>query len=150
MTQTVIEMKNNHEIEKASNDWIAWKRAEEIARENRIKAEDELIKASSFKKLEGSSTFIAGSNYQYKISLIAKLDRKLDVNEYRKVESLIPLDLRPVKTKLELDLAGIRYLEKKEPEIASIMAHCITTKPAKTSVKVEYCGLIGGVYGNKS
>lgn len=124
-------------INRTCNEWRAYKRAEDMAKENRVKAEEALIALLAFNKLEGSTTQKQGD---YKISLTAKLDRKLDIDAYLAIEQQLPDTMRPVKTKIELDLKGIKWMEENAPEQFALVAPCITTKPAKTAVKVEFIG----------
>ncbi len=127
------------QIEQAAQDWRTYKRQEDMAKENRITAELKLIELIGFNKLEGSQTT---KTVDHKISLTAKLDRKLDQSAYLAIESQLPENMRPVKTKLELDLKGIKWMEENAPDQYALVAPCITTKPAKAAVKVEF---IGGV-----
>lgn len=127
----------SQQIEKACHEWRSWKRAEELARESRASAEQKLVALAKFEKLEGSSTI---KNGDYKISLTAKLDRKLDVDAYLAIENNLPENMRPIKTKVELDLKGLKWMEENASEQYAIVAPCITTKPAKTAVKVEFIG----------
>lgn len=127
------------QIETACAEWRTYKHHEELAKEARLRAEESLIELLSFSKLEGSAT---EKTPAHKITLTAKLDRKLDMDAYLAIEHQLPQDMRPVKTKVELDMKGVKWLEEKAPQYYAIVAPCITTKPAKTAVKVEF---IGGV-----
>ena len=129
------------QIEKAANEWRSWKHAEDRAKENRLQSELKLIELFGFNKLEGSQT-IKTDDGNYKISFTAKLDRKLDEDAYRAIEHNLPDNMRPVRVKLELDTKGIKWMEENAPDAYALVAPCITTKPAKTAVKVEF---IGGV-----
>ena len=119
--------------------WLNLKQAESEANESRVEIERQIIQLTGFVKLEGSQSV---KNNDFKISLTAKLDRKLDVAAYLLIESQLPEDMRPVKVKTELDLTGIKWMEKNEPELAKLVTNCVTTKPAKTSVKVEFLGVL--------
>ena len=125
---------NLNEIEELASNWLYWKAEEENARDQRLYEEEILLGLVPLNKPEGSSTLKQGS---YKITLTAKLNRTLDADAYHAIVDQIPVDLRPVRYKAELDLKGIRYLENNEPDTYALIAPCITTKPAKTSVKVE-------------
>lgn len=129
------------QIEKACHEWRSWKHAEDMAKENRVAVELKLIELMGFNKLEGSQT-TKTEDGNYKISFTAKLDRKLDQEAYLAIEPQLPENMRPVKTKIELDLKGIKWMEENAQEFAALVLPCITTKPAKTAVKVEF---IGGV-----
>jgi hypothetical protein len=125
---------NLKEIEEAADRWLDWKTEEDWARSCRLKAEKALLKLIPQDKAEGTSTLKQGD---YKITLTAKLNRTLDADAYHAIVDQIPVDLRPVRYKAELDLKGIRYLENNEPDTYALIAHCINTKPAKAAVKVE-------------
>lgn len=119
--------------------WREAKLKEERAKAERLAAEETLLDLLDFDKLEGSSTSKTEDGL-WKVTLTAKLDRKLDEDAWRLVEERIPAELRPVKAKLELDLKGLKWLEANEPEIYALLAPCLTVKPAKTAVKVEFLG----------
>ena len=46
-------------------------------------------------------------------------------------------ELRPVKTKVDIDLPKLRAIENANPELFKLVCNAIATKPAKTSIKVE-------------
>lgn len=125
---------NRKEIEEAADLWLVWKTEEDWARSFRLKAEKALLKLIPLNMPEGTSTLKQGD---YKITLTANLNRALDADAYHAIVDQIPVDLRPVRYKAELDLKGIRYLENNEPDTYALIAPCITTKPAKAAVKVE-------------
>lgn len=130
---------NNEKLEAACKEWRDFKRAEDAAKAGRLQVEIEIIELAKFNKLEGSET-IKTNGHEFKISLTAKLDRKLDESAYLNIEEHLPPDMRPVRTKLELDVKGLKWLEEHEPDYYAIVAPCVTTKPAKTAVKIEFIG----------
>ena len=119
--------------------WRTLKLAESEANEGRVEIEKQIIQLTGFAKLEGSQTI---KNEDYKISLTAKLDRKLDVIAYQAIQEQLPEDMRPVKTKTDLDMTGLKWMEKNAPELAKLVSNCVTTKPAKTAVKVDFVGVL--------
>ena len=119
--------------------WHQFKLAESKANEGRVEIEQQIIQLIGFVKLEGSQSV---KNKDFKISLTGKLDRKLDVAAYMLIESQLPENMRPVKTKIDLDITGLKCMEKNEPELAKLVANCVTTKPAKISVKVDFLGAL--------
>jgi len=123
-------------IEKAATQWRELKRKEETSRDQRIKFEKRLIELIQFKKLEGSQTIKTG---QVKITLTAKLNRKLDTHQYLTIRDDIPINLNPIEEKITYKVLdnGCRWLEDNEPEVWQQIVNCLTTTPAKTTVKVE-------------
>lgn len=75
----------------------------------------------------------------YKVTTTGKLNRKLDVNGLNEVRHLIPDEFyaRLIRVKPEVNLTELRYVQNNEPEIYSVIAGVMTTKPAKTAVAVE-------------
>ena len=113
--------------------WLAAKRAEESAREERVRIEEEIIALTGCRE-EGSKTHDAGD---WKITVTGKLTRKLDADAWARIESSIPEAMRPVKYAPSLDTKGLRYLEKNEPEIYRLVADAIETKPAKPAISIK-------------
>lgn len=87
-------------------------------------------------ELEGSLT--TESDF-YKVVTTGKLTRTLDEKRLAEVQATVPQGVfeRVIRYKPELSLRDLRYLENNEPEYYRVFAEAITTKPAKTSVKVE-------------
>jgi len=123
----------NETLETLALHWRDAKRAEEIARDNRLRIEQEIIDQTGCKQ-EGSETHKAG---EYKVTVTGKLTRKLDAEAWAQIESRIPEELRPVSYAPKLETKGLRYLEEKEPEVYRIVAQAIETKPAKPAVQVK-------------
>jgi hypothetical protein len=110
------------------------KAKEKAAKEKRIEAEEDLIAATKFSKEEGSETFEGGA---YKVTVTAKINRKLDADIYSSMEEAIPENLRPVEWKPSLDLAGYRWLQDNEPKIFRMIAKAVTEKPGKPAVTLK-------------
>ena len=116
-----------------AESWRAAKRAEESAREERVRIEEEIIAITGCRE-EGSQTYAAGD---WKITVTGKLTRKLDADAWARIESSIPEAMRPVKYAPILDTKGLRYLENNEPDIYRLVAKAIETKPAKPAVSIK-------------
>lgn len=114
-------------------DWLEAKRAESMAREQRISIETELAAAFDV-PAEGSKTHQLDN---YKLTLTQPITRKLDTMEWDKVSHLLPANLHPVKIKVEADATGCKYLANKEPDMWRKIASAFETKPGKIGVKVE-------------
>ena len=125
-----LNFKRNRTAEDAAADWMDAKNAEIKANKARIVAEEEMISLLEVKQ-EGATSHQIGP---YKITLTGRLNRKVDLDILDTLN--IPADLIPIKTKRELDVTGVKYLENNEPEIYKTLAKALTIEPAKTSVTV--------------
>lgn len=87
-------------------------------------------------ELEGSLT--TESDY-YRITTVGKLNRTLDAGKLEALRAVIPAAIydRVIRFKPDLSLRDYKYLENNEPAYFAAFAEAVTTKPAKTSVKVE-------------
>jgi len=109
--------------------FVMAKAREQAAKETRLVAETELIKAIGPTKLEGTETKATGG---FKVSITSKLTRKLDYGAYQELglaKDLAFVDMKPV-----INLKNLRIIEKINPVLA---AKCVTSKPAKPALKVE-------------
>ena len=118
-------------LESLAEEWHKLKREENAAAKSRLAVEESII-ALLGKRDEGSQTTESGN---YKITITGKLTRKMDWDKWEQVKSQIAPALHPVKTKLELDETGVKYLKLNEPEVYALLP--IEVKPAKTSVDVK-------------
>ena len=86
--------------------------------------------------LEGSET---SETQFYKITTTGKLTRSLDVEKLDGVRAHVPPQIyeRVIRMKPDLSLRDLRYLETNEPAYYAAFTDAITTKPAKTAIKVE-------------
>jgi hypothetical protein len=117
---------------------VAARRDEEIAKRRRIDAEERVIALAAFHKEEGSQTIDAAG---YKVTLTAKLIYACDdpraLAEACAAAGVGPTMI-PVKTVVELDATGAKWLRANEPDFwASVLAKHITVKPAKVAVSVK-------------
>jgi len=120
-------------IDALARDWLIAKRAEQDAALRRIKIEGEIAAALDVKD-EGSITH---KLEEHKVTLTQPVRRSLDAKMWEGVKHKIPEQLRPVKTKLEADASGIKWLEENEPNMWAKIAPAFTSKKGKISVKVE-------------
>lgn len=130
MRRANTKMKSNRTAEDAAADWMVAKNAEIAANKQRIEIEDELIVFLG-NKPEGATSHQIGP---YKVTLTGRLNRKVDwdILDTLKIKD----DLLPVKTKRELDVTGVKFLEEKEPAVYKTLTKALTIEPAKTSVTV--------------
>jgi hypothetical protein len=118
-------------IETLCADWLKAKRAENTANAERIAIEDQIV-ALTGKRDEGAKTVDATG---FKITVTGKISRKMDWTAWEAVKDQIPVDLRPVKMKPELDEKGVKWLAENNPDIYKLLP--IEVKPAKTAVEVK-------------
>lgn len=113
--------------------WLDAKRAESAANAQRLQIEKELCGALDVPD-EGSKTIKIDG---FKITVTQPITRKIDLDAWEKVKAHCPENLLPVKTKIEADGTGCKYLAEKEPKIWAKIAKAFTSTPAKTAIKVE-------------
>ena len=113
--------------------WLEAKRAETKARDARLAIEAELAEAFEVPE-EGTKS---QSTENYKVTVGQPITRKLDAAVWETVKGKIAPAMHPVKTKVEADATGCKYLANKEPEIWKVIAPAFTATPGKVSIKVE-------------
>ena len=67
-------------------------------------------------------------------TITTKLIRTLDINAYEKIKELLKKEHRFVFKNPKIDLKKLREAERVFPKMVSA---CITTKPAKTVIKIK-------------
>lgn len=115
-------------LEDLCSMFLEAKEAEQLAKENRLDIERQIIEMAK-PKLEGTSTKVAGN---FKLTTTGKLNRSLDYESY--LALALPENLQFVDLKPAINLKRLRAIEMVDP---SIVAMCVTTKPAKPSISVE-------------
>lgn len=105
------------------------------AKEQVDRAEEALLAEVPF-ELEGSKTTTSA---HYKITTTGKLTRAVDAEQLERVRAVVPpaIFARVIRMKPDLSLRDLRYIEANEPDLYRAFALAITTKPAKTAIKVE-------------
>ena len=131
MEPTQREREEEVSVEELCVKWLGAKQAESEWNLRRIQIEEDIIKITG-KRDEGSQTSDHGT---YKVTVTGKVSRKMDWEKWKAIEGQIPVSLRPVKMKPELDEKGVKYLKDNEPEIYALLP--IDVKPAKTAVEVK-------------
>ncbi len=124
---------NEPDMTELCNQWLIAKAKEERANKERVSIEERMLPFLE-QKTEGSVTNELPTGF--KVTVINKLTRTIDFDEFRKIKDRIPENLRPVKIKEILDDAGVKWLANNEPAIYAILAPCLTVKPAKPGIKV--------------
>lgn len=126
-------------IDELANQWLLAKKSENEASKQRVTVEKQLIDALEFTQLEGSNRL---KTDQFKVTLTAKLNKKLDVEKWLTIRDSIPDALRPVikETPIieyKIDDKGMAYIKENNPDVFTLLSEVITLTPAKTAVKVE-------------
>ena len=123
----------NDNLKPLAQAWLDAKHAEAMANAERLKIEAQMVEALEV-PTEGSKTHkIEG----YKITVTQPVTRKIDADTWAKVSAKCPTAMQPIKTKIEADAAGCRYLAEKEPAIWKRIAAAFETKPGKVGFRVE-------------
>ncbi len=116
--------------------YVDAKRAEDVAVAARVAAEQRILALRPAKE-EGADTFEAGG---FKITTTGKLTYSCpDPKALAEACAAagLPASWVPVKTKVELDGTGAKYLRANEPDVwARVIAPHVEVKPAKTAIKV--------------
>lgn len=73
----------------------------------------------------------------YKLVVKKPAYYKLDEAVYNKIKTQIPPKMRAVKTKLELDKMGYKWLMNNEPNVFEIMAKAVTITQGKSSIQIK-------------
>ena len=120
-------------IDALAGAWLDAKSAEDTAKAQRLNIEAELAEALEAKN-EGSITHKLND---HKVTLTQPVYRKLDQEMWMSVMHKIPEQFRPVKTKIEADPAGMKWLANNEPEMWVKIAPAFTTSKGKIGIKVE-------------
>jgi hypothetical protein len=116
------------ELNKKCTDYIKLKKRQRELADKVLKLEEEIANSMNL-KLEGTTT--TETNI-FKISVTTKITRKLDYDAFLALG--IPEAQSFVELKPQLNLTAFRAYSTFEPEKA---ASCVTSSPAKTSIKVE-------------
>lgn len=124
-------------LEDIVHQYINAKAAEEGARRIRVALEERILDMHPAPD-EGSTTTALGNGF--KLSVVAKLSYKCD--DPREVaEACVGWgwepSMVPVKTRLELDETGCKWLRHNEPQAWAQLSRLVTVKPMKTTVSVR-------------
>jgi len=123
----------NSNIEGLCGGWLEAKRREDEARKSRIEIENQISVALE-KKSEGSITH---KLEHYKVTLTQPIYRKLDVEKWTTVKTLIDQKLWPIKVIVEADATGCKWLAKERPDLWALVADAFTVTPGKIGVEVK-------------
>lgn len=118
-----------------ATEWRRAKQREEAARNDRVALEQKIIELHPAKE-EGALTIhtALGSS----ITLVGKVTYKVDIDKLTALTGSWPVDIRPIKTKIEADETKLKALRSDVPELWAKIADAIETKPAKTGVSIKF------------
>lgn len=128
---------NVNDAERLAAEWLAAKKIEQQATENRIDIEKKILALIPAKE-EGSSTTKLANGLSVKVT--GKLSYKANIESLRSITSSWPEEARPLRTKLELDEPILRAIRQDRPDLWKQIAPAVSVKPAKTNVVVEEIG----------
>ena len=120
-------------IEGLCGAWLEAKRREDEAKKARLEVEAQ-IGAALEKKPEGAITHRLE---HYKVTLTQPIYRKLDIEKWPTVKTLIGADMWPVKVIVEADATACKYLANNEPQLWAMIADAFTVTPGKVGVEVK-------------
>ena len=98
-------------------EWQRAKAAEERAKADRVAVELKIAEALPGKP-EGSSTHAVPG---FKVELTGVINRKMDWTAWSLVRDQIPEEMRPVKSKPELDETGVKWLQTHRPDLYKLL-----------------------------
>lgn len=114
----------------------AFKETENLAKQNRIKVEEQIASLLQGPP-EGS---VSDKDDHYKVTVKRSFNRTLDLDKYDEEKTTIPPDLDPVIMVPKLDMTKLRAIQKGNPELYKRCCLFIESKPAKVSVSVKEVG----------
>ena len=115
-------------------DYVVAKRDEAAASKRRIAIEEEIVAMLGVKEEGATTTELANG---MKVTITGKQTYSADMAALKDICAKLPEEMRPIKTKTELDTTGCKYLRANEPAIWAKLSKAITVKPAKTSIEVK-------------
>lgn len=108
------------------------KTVEEKAKADRVAVEDQIL-ALVKPKEEGATTTKVGD---YTLTVTGKVSRKMDWAAWDLIKSDIPVDMHPIKTKVEVNDIGVKWLKEHRSDLYAKLP--LTVTPAKTSVEIKF------------
>lgn len=120
-------------VEGLCGAWLEAKRREDDAKRQRLEVEAQ-IAAALEKKPEGAITHKLTA---YKVTLTQPIYRKLDLEKWPTIKTLIGSEFWPIKMTVEADPAGCKWLAKERPDLWALIAEAFTVSPGKLGVEVK-------------
>ncbi len=116
-----------------AKEWLQAKLEEDYARARRVEIENQMAGALEV-PAEGSKTHKIDG---YKVTVTQPIIRKVDAKSWDEVKGKISPDMWPIKTKVEADATGCKYLANNEPEVWATVSSAFTATPGKIGFKIE-------------
>jgi hypothetical protein len=120
-------------VEGLCGAWLEAKRREDDAKKARLEVEAQ-IGAALEKKPEGAITH---KLEHYKVTLTQPIYRKLDLEKWPTVKTMIGQEFWPIKMVVEADPSGCKWLAKERPDLWALIAEAFTVSPGKLGVDVK-------------
>ncbi|MFZ9189603.1 MAG: hypothetical protein ACO204_00700 [Schleiferiaceae bacterium] len=120
------------QLEQLALAWLKAKSLERDAQTRRVEIENEILKIAPADE-EASQTHTTASGLKVKTQ--GKLNYKGNVEQVIAITR--DWDVKPVKTKIELDETLLKLIRHDRPDLWRKLAPAITLKPAKTYLVVE-------------
>jgi hypothetical protein len=115
--------------------WGIAKGKEDAARAERIKIEEDILKAHPAKE-EGSETFKTANGVT--VTLTGKVTYRADIDRLIALTGSWPDDIRPIKSKVEADETRLKAIRNERPDLWRRIAEAVETKAAKTGVTIKF------------
>jgi len=125
-------MENSISPQQLSQAWLEAKATEGEAKSRRIEIEKAIVARLGAQE-EGSETHDLG---EYKVTVTGVINRTLDKEIWESIKAKIAEERRPVVYEPKLDVTGVKWLQKNDPDSYRILAQALTIKPGKTNIKV--------------
>jgi hypothetical protein len=109
------------------------KQAEAKAVEDRRKIEDALVAELAAQGHESGTHKTDSWKFVVRRSETFKLDEK----KWAQIQERIPEDLQPVKTKIEADAKGCKWLRDNDPALWALAAEAIEAREGRAACSVE-------------
>jgi hypothetical protein len=134
MTYTQIAQQMS-EQDVAAQEWLDAKAREDKAKQDRLAAEEKIITLFGAKP-EGSKT---EKTDFFKVETTGNVTRSVDQSAIGLMKKSLPKKLfeSVFKVKYDLSVSGVKKLQQENPELYVVVSACVTSKPAKASVKVS-------------
>jgi len=115
-------------------EWLKLKKAENKAKQNRLKIEEQIQDQYKLNPDEKSKTF---KEEKFSINIKKNVVYKLNEKQWILIRQEIPENFRPEKISFSLDLKGFEYLKENEDLIYKKISDCVEFKENKSTITVE-------------
>lgn len=113
--------------------WMTGKARIKELQDELVEIEAEMLTMVESKEGGSKTSHLDG----YKITVKRPINRTIDGDAWERVKEQIPVDLRPIKVKIEPDAKGCDWLRENRPELWAIAAEAITESLGKPGFTIE-------------